>query len=289
MAKMPKNDNLVMESIEDLFQQADIVSENPASGSARLSREQARKIPIIGARPIRLEKDTPPGSDILVLAGQKRPLSEQSEPFFSTPPKKEKEADPQPSDEAAIQPESEDPFLAIRQAVLSASDKDSTDTAKASHQKSAGHQKSASDQKSASHQKNASHQKSASHQKNNSSLVNVEDKNANPLDDQKFADQIARLIDREIELRLKAQLSILTLANHPAKAATQAEKPEKKSRKTAARKPAPTKAKAKKAATGKVVAQKSTAKKASAKKALKKQTAARKTPAKKTARTQKKS
>jgi len=92
MAKMPKNDNLVMESIEDLFQQADIVSENPASGPARLSREQARKIPIIGARPITLEKDTPPGDDILVLAGQKRPLSEQSEPFFSAPSEKEKEA-----------------------------------------------------------------------------------------------------------------------------------------------------------------------------------------------------
>lgn len=276
MAKMPKNDNLVMESIEDLFQQADIVSENPASGPARLSREQARKIPIIGARPITLEKDTPPGSDILVLAGQKRPLSEQSEPFFSAPSEKEKEAKPHLSDEAAIQPESEDPFLAIRQAVLSASDKDSTDTAQTSHQKGAGHQKDAGRQIS------------------DSRLVNVEDKNANPLGDHKFADQIARLIDREIELRLKAQLSILTLANHPAKAATQAEKPEKKSRKTAARKSAATKAKAKKAATGKVATgkvavQKNPAKKGAAKKTLKKQTAARKTPAKKTARTQKKS
>ena len=276
MAKMPKNDNLVMESIEDLFQQADIVSENPASGPARLSREQARKIPIIGARPITLEKDTPPGSDILVLAGQKRPLSEQSEPFFSAPSEKEKEAKPHLSDEAAIQPESEDPFLAIRQAVLSASDKDSTDTAQTSHQKGAGHQISAGRQIS------------------DSRLVNVEDKNANPLGDHKFADQIARPIDREIELRLKAQLSILTLANHPAKAATQAEKPEKKSRKTAARKPAPTKAKAKKAATGKVATgkvavQKNPAKKGAAKKTPKKQTAARKTPAKKTARTQKKS
>ena len=282
MAKMPKNDNLVMESIEDLFQQADIVSENPASGPARLSREQARKIPIIGARPITLEKDTPPGSDILVLAGQKRPLSEQSEPFFSAPSEKEKEAKPHLSDEAAIQPESEDPFLAIRQAVLSASDKDSTDTAQTSHQKGAGHQKG------------ADRQISAGHQISDSRLVNVEDKNANPLGDHKFADQIARLIDREIELRLKAQLSILTLANHPAKAATQAEKPEKKSRKTAARKPAPTKAKAKKAATGKVATgkvavQKNPAKKGAAKKTLKKQTAARKTPAKKTARTQKKS
>ena len=89
MAKMPKNDNLVMESIEDLFQQADIVSENPSSAPSQLSREKAGKIPIIGARAVTLEKDSPPGSDILVLAGQKRPLSEQSEPFFSAPLKKE--------------------------------------------------------------------------------------------------------------------------------------------------------------------------------------------------------
>ena len=89
MAKMPKNDNLVMESIEDLFQQADIVSENPSSAPSQLSREKPGKIPIIGARAVTLEKERPPGSDILVLAGQKRPLSEQSEPFFSAPSKKE--------------------------------------------------------------------------------------------------------------------------------------------------------------------------------------------------------
>ena len=89
MAKMPKNDNLVMESIEDLFQQADIMSENPYSAPSLLSREKPGKIPIIGARAVTLEKERPPSSDILVLAGQKRPLSEQSEPFFSAPSKKE--------------------------------------------------------------------------------------------------------------------------------------------------------------------------------------------------------
>jgi len=259
MAKMPKNDNLVMESIEDLFQQADIVSENPSSAPSQLSREKAGKIPIIGARAVTLEKDHPPGSDILVLAGQKRPLSEQSEPFFSTSSKKEGVADPRASEAAAIQPESDDPFLAIRQAVLSASDSDSTQTIKSSEQKK------------------------------DIAPATIADNDTNPLGDQKFADQIARLIDREIELRLKAQLSILTLANHPAKAATQAEKTEKKSREKTARKPAPKKAQTKKAKADKLAAKKSSTKKAGAKKTLTKQTGARKTPAKKTARKQKKS
>ena len=259
MAKMPKNDNLVMESIEDLFQQADIMSENPYSAPSLLSREKPGKIPIIGARAVTLEKERPPSSDILVLAGQKRPLSEQSEPFFSAPSKKEGTADPRPSKVAAIQPESEDPFLAIRQAILSASDPDSPHTIQSSEQKK------------------------------DSALAGITDNNTNPLGDQKFADQIARLIDREIELRLKAQLSILTLANHPAKAATQAEKTRKKSREKTARKPAPKKAQTKKAKTDKLAAKKSVTKRAGAKKAPTKQTGTRKTPAKKTARTQKKS
>ena len=69
-----------------------------------------------------------------------------------------------------------------------------------------------------------------SEQKKDSTPAGITDNDTDPLDDQKFADQIARLIDREIELRLKAQLSILKLTNHPAKAATEAEKTEKKSR-----------------------------------------------------------
>ena len=259
MAKMPKNDNLVMESIEDLFQQADIVSENPSSAPSQLGREKPGKIPIIGARAVTLEKELPPGSDILVLAGQKCPLSEQSEPFFSVPSKKEGVTDHRPSEAAAIQPESEDPFLAIRQAVLSASDPDSPHTIQSSEQKK------------------------------DSAPAGITDNNTNPLGDQKFADQIARLIDREIELRLKAQLSILTLANHPAKAATQAEKTVKKSREKTARKPAPKKAQTKKAKTDKLAAKKNATKRAGAKKALTKQTGTRKTPAKKTTRTQKKS
>ena len=149
-----------------------------------------------------------------------------SQNLFSPPLRKKRGADPRPSKMAAIQPESEDPFLAIRQAVLSASDPDSPHTIQSSEQKK------------------------------DSAPAGITGNNTNPLGDQKFADQIARLIDREIELRLKAQLSILTLANHPAKAATQAEKTEKKSREKTARKPAPKKAQTKKAKTDKLAAKK---------------------------------
>ena len=119
----------------------------------------------------------------------------------------------------------------------------------------------------------------SSEQKKDSAPAGITDDNTNPLGDQKFADQIARLIDQEIELRLKAQLSILTLASHPAKAATQAEKTEKKSREKTAGKPAPKRARTKKTKAVKLTAKKSTTKGAGAKK----------TPAKKTARTPKKS
>ena len=82
MAKMPKNDNLVMESIEDLFNQADSVSITKGNVTPHLEREQIKNMPIIGARPVSLEKYMPATESILVLAGQKRPLSDQAEPLF---------------------------------------------------------------------------------------------------------------------------------------------------------------------------------------------------------------
>ena len=176
MAKMPKNDNLVMESIEDLFQQADIVSENPSSAPSQLSREKAGKYRLL-VRVRYAGKRRPPGSIFWYWQAKNAPC-EQSEPFFSAPAKKEGTANPHPSKMAAIQPESEDPFLAIRQAILSASDPDSPHTIQSSEHKK------------------------------DSAPAGITDNNTNPLGDQKFADQIARLIDREIELRLKAQISI---------------------------------------------------------------------------------
>ena len=204
MAKMPENDNLVMESIEDLFNQADSVSTAKRNVSPNLQREQAKNIPIIGARPVRVERDAPATENILVLAGQKRPLSDQAEPIFSVEPEIEDTLTPAVAEAPAENSESENPFLAIRQAVISAGDADSdaglsgndikTDNAP-SPQK--GRLNSGIDEK-----------------------ISGQERSAKTFSDRNFTDQIAQLIDNEIEVRLKAQLSIIALADHPAKAAT---------------------------------------------------------------------
>ena len=220
MAKKPKNDNLVMESIEDLFNQADSISETEKN---RVKREQAKSLPIIGAQPVSVENNAPETAEPLVLAGQKRPLSEQTAALFPLEPPLTDAAisgtqnlDNKDSDAGSL--ESENPFLAIRQAVISAgeptpSDADlKTDNAEINTPKI-----SEKGQKSGAHAK---------------------------LKGQNFTDQIAQLIDNEIEMRLKAQLSIIALANHPAKALTTAEEdrkkgvPARKSKKPATKKPA---------------------------------------------------
>ena len=211
MAKMPENDNLVMESIEDLFNQADSVSITKGNVSPHLEREQKKNMPIIGARPVNLEKGMPATESILVLAGQKYPLSDQADPFFSSESQIE-DTSPPATKTPAENPESENPFLAIRQAVISAGDADSD----------AGH--SREDKKTddaAAPQKDSSGRGTGEN-------ISGHGSSAKALSDRNFTDQIAQLIDNEIEVRLKAQLSIFTLADHPAKAATRGEEKSKK-------------------------------------------------------------
>lgn len=211
MAKMPENDNLVMESIEDLFNQADSVSITKGNVTPHLEREQIKNMPIIGAQPVNLEKDMPATESILVLAGQKRPLSDQAEPLFSVEPQIEDESPPA-TETPAENPESENPFLAIRQAVISAGDADSD----------AGH--SRGDKKT----DDATAPQKDSSSRGTGESVSGHGSSAKPLSDRNFTDQIAQLIDNEIEVRLKAQLSIFALADHPAKAATRGEEKSKK-------------------------------------------------------------
>ena len=234
MAEKPKNDNLVMESIEDLFNQADSISETEKN---RVKREQAKSLPIIGAQPVRIENNTPATAQPLVLAGQKRHLSEQIEALFSLEPltidadiSDTQNLDGEDGDAGSL--ESDNPFLAIRQAVISAgeptpSDADlNTDNAEIN-----------------TPEITETSQKSGARAK---------------LKGQNFTDQIAQLINNEIEMRLKAQLSIIALANHPAKALTTAEegrkkgasasKPKKSGAKTAQKKPVTKKLAAKKLA-----------------------------------------
>jgi hypothetical protein len=254
MAKKPKNDNLVMESIEDLFNQADSISETEKN---RVKREQAKSLPIIGAQPVSVENNAPETAEPLVLAGQKRPLSEQTAALFPLEPplmdasiSGTQNLDNKDSDAGSL--ESENPFLAIRQAVISAgeptpSDADlKTDNAEINTPKI-----SEKGQKSGAHAK---------------------------LKGQNFTDQIAQLIDNEIEMRLKAQLSIIALANHPAKALTTAEEDRKKGVPARKSKKAGTKTAQKKPATKKLAAK-------NQKKAEPKKTALKKIEAKPVAKT----
>ncbi len=64
-----------------------------------------KNIPIIGARPVRLEKDALPQKNILVLARTKRPLSDQAEPIFSVEPKIEDRLTPAVAEAPAENPE----------------------------------------------------------------------------------------------------------------------------------------------------------------------------------------
>ena len=234
MAKMPENDNLVMESIEDLFNQADSVSETGKNGASQLQREKVKNIPIIGARPLRLEKDAPVTENILVLAGQKRPLSEQAEPLFAVEP--QIEATSPPATEApAENPESENPFLAIRQAVISAGDADSDTAGHAGN--NAGPSKADKKTQNTASQQLDSPAPSPGNEMS-SQKISGQKTSMGPLSDRNFTDQIAQLIDNEIEVRLKAQLSIIALADHPAKAATRGEETSTKTlpaKKTAAK------------------------------------------------------
>ena len=238
MAKMPENDNLVMESIEDLFNQADSVSETGKNGASQLQREQVKNIPIIGARPLRLEKDAPVTENILVLAGQKRPLSEQAEPLFAVEPQIEAPSPPA-AESPAENPESENPFLAIRQAVISAGDADSDTAGHTGNNAGNIAGPSKADKKTP----NAASQQldspaSGPGSEISSQKTSGQKTSMGPLSDRNFTDQIAQLIDNEIEVRLKAQLSIIALADHPAKAATRGEETSTKTlpaKKTAAK------------------------------------------------------
>ena len=112
----------------------------------------------------------------------------------------------------AENPESENPFLAIRQAVISAGDADS-DAGCSSEDKKTDN--------AAASQKDSSIWGTGENISGHRSSAKVPS-------DRSFTDQIAQLIDNEIEVRLKTQLSIFALADHLAKAATRGEEKSKK-------------------------------------------------------------
>ena len=110
MKKKPYNDNLVMASIESLYNQA---NHTTATDDSELRRQNSDNLPIIGSLPVTLSGDTPDQSDShfddMVLTGLLEAVP--AEPAIPA-----QIAQPESTDDT----QEDDPFLAIRQAVISA-------------------------------------------------------------------------------------------------------------------------------------------------------------------------
>lgn len=170
MKKKPYNDNLVMASIEDLYNQA---NHSPLADDVGLRRQNKDKLPIIGSLPVTISASTADQDsdhlDDMVLTGLLEALpAEPAAPARREPP------DTLNGEE---QEQDDDPFLAIRQAVISAGqmNKPATEEAAAMAQTSfKGPEQDFAGQSLAHHS---------------------------------FAGQLAELIDAEIERRLTERLS----------------------------------------------------------------------------------
>lgn len=110
MKKKPYNDNLVMASIESLYNQA---NHTTAADQTDLKRQNSENLPIIGSLPVTLSSDTADQDstqfDDMVLTGLLEAVP--AEPTLPA-----KIAKPDSDDDE----QDDNPFLAIRQAVISA-------------------------------------------------------------------------------------------------------------------------------------------------------------------------
>lgn len=110
MKKKPYNDNLVMASIESLYNQA---NHTTAADQTELKRQNSENLPIIGSLPVTLSSDTADQEstqfDDMVLTGLLEAVP--AEPTLPA-----KIAKPDSDDDE----QDDNPFLAIRQAVISA-------------------------------------------------------------------------------------------------------------------------------------------------------------------------
>ena len=110
MKKKPYNDNLVMASIESLYNQA---NHTTAADQTELKRQNSENLPIIGSLPVTLSSDTADQDstqfDDMVLTGLLEAVP--AEPTLPAQIAKPDSDDDEQDD---------NPFLAIRQAVISA-------------------------------------------------------------------------------------------------------------------------------------------------------------------------
>ena len=173
MKQKPFNDNLVMASIESLYEQASHI-DRPSK--AVLQRHNPNDLPIIGSLPVQIGHEQKRGHlDDIVLTGRlQAALSDEKNTAIT-------------ARESSTERKEDNPFLAIRQAVIAAGDKKN---------QIAG-------------QLTPSEQTKAAKETIEKVTPEAElvDKIPTELAEQTFANQLARLIDSEIERRLAERTS----------------------------------------------------------------------------------
>lgn len=172
MKQRPFNDNLVMASIENLYEQA---SDTLRPNTTSLQRHNPYNLPIIGSLPIQIgqEEETNQFNDVVLTGRSHAAFSDESLSTIAI----KSHADGGQAD---------NPFLAIRQAVISAGDENSE---KLKRPVPSSQEKLGPDTTKIS-----------------APDTMLPDKLPSRLLEQNFADHLANLIDSEIERRLKIRM-----------------------------------------------------------------------------------
>lgn len=209
MKQKPYNDNLVMESIESLYEQASFID---SPRKADLQRHNPKNLPIIGSLPVQIghEQKKGPLDDIVLTGRLNAAFTDENQNTFCARQNSDEELE-------------DNPFLAIRQAIIAAGDEKN---------KIAG-------QPTPSEKTESTSEKS----ERGTSEVKLANKLPAELAEQDFVVKLASLIETEIERRVEEQTSDVqkpnrkksTLARTRKKQKTPPKKPSETKQRTAQR------------------------------------------------------
>ena len=194
MKQKPYNDNLVMASIESLYEQASFID---SPHKADLQRHNPNNLPIIGSLPVQIDHEQKKGPlDDIVLTGRlKAAFTDENHNIFCAR---------QNSDEGL----EDNPFLAIRQAIIAAGDEKN---------KIAG-------QPIPSEQTKSDSEKS----ERSTSAAKLANELPAELPERDFVGKLASLIETEIERRVAEQTSDVQKTNRKKSTLARTRKKQKK-------------------------------------------------------------
>ena len=215
MKQKPYNDNLVMASIKSLYEQSSYINRPCKTG---LRRHNPNNLPILGSLPVQIGHEQEKGrlDDIVLIGRLQAAFADENKTTIA-------------SRKGADEGEDDNPFLAIRQAVIAAGDEKN---------QIAGQPTPSELAKSTS--------ETAEIGKSEAKLA---DKLPTELAEQTFATQLANLIDSEIERRMAERAPYTHKPGQARSTAARTQKKQKmsvkkqKSTKAAAKKPSATKRK----------------------------------------------